>query len=486
MSSESFIVNNYYVRDNETKVSCNRKRITNIIVNEKNSITYLLCSKNLIKELPLLTTACTHIDLSENRLTKVDKIPGKMNHLNISRNRVQYINFYNFTNNLQYLNINHNFIREIPYLPENLTTFICCNNQLKTLPEKLPLSLKVIKCCNNRIEFLPNILPITLKVLACKNNNLKYIPDSIMRCNLLMNLKYNGNKSVKVKEEILEFIDQVIRRNRDRERVRNNCQIDTNKNIRTVYRDGQNVHTDTIEKSVLESLQKIVNDTVVIKQNINECLEEFDNIVNNTEEIIIVKDDDLIYDTPYKKLEYLCSIEYRHIQLELTFAEIFVHIWNKIRASPYCNEIVKILINELDEMLSVCFTGRVSRLVNCLNGFDDIVNINISETEQIQAKYDIIDKKLLHNFDKSSLEYNVMFKYWFTDLLREIKISDEKIEEWISPFNDFIEEYINNVNFVIDENILERIRADYRIKFLNYIDKYNTNIIEEEKDEVIY
>jgi hypothetical protein len=47
------------------------------------------------------------------------------------------------------------------------------------------------------------------------------------------------------------------------------------------------------------------------------------------------------------------------------------------------DEIKRVLNIEMDESVCKCFTGRISRLINCLNGFDPLVNINIYESEQI-------------------------------------------------------------------------------------------------------
>ena len=38
---------------------------------------------------------------------------------------------------------------------------------------------------------------------------------------------------------------------------------------------------------------------------------------------------------------------------------------------------------EMQDAECKCFTGRMSRLVNCLNGFDDNIQIMISNNEQI-------------------------------------------------------------------------------------------------------
>ena len=39
----------------------------------------------------------------------------------------------------------------------------------------------------------------------------------------------------------------------------------------------------------------------------------------------------------------------------------------------------------MSNALCMCFTGRISRLIDCLNGIDNLVVINLSPTEQINA-----------------------------------------------------------------------------------------------------
>ena len=42
-----------------------------------------------------------------------------------------------------------------------------------------------------------------------------------------------------------------------------------------------------------------------------------------------------------------------------------------------------ILNEEMKDSLCKCFTGRLSRLVNCLNGFDDRIKVRMSESNEI-------------------------------------------------------------------------------------------------------
>ncbi|MEK6646878.1 MAG: hypothetical protein AABY84_09430, partial [Candidatus Firestonebacteria bacterium] len=56
---------------------------------------------------------------------------------------------------------------------------------------------------------------------------------------------------------------------------------------------------------------------------------------------------------------------------------------SRIHENKHRNEIKKILNNEIRDSINMCFTGRISRLINSLNGFDKDVIITISDTEQI-------------------------------------------------------------------------------------------------------
>jgi hypothetical protein len=37
----------------------------------------------------------------------------------------------------------------------------------------------------------------------------------------------------------------------------------------------------------------------------------------------------------------------------------------------------------MHESVCKCFTGKISRLINCLNGFDELANIRIAGNKQI-------------------------------------------------------------------------------------------------------
>ena len=57
-------------------------------------------------------------------------------------------------------------------------------------------------------------------------------------------------------------------------------------------------------------------------------------------------------------------------------------MFSLILYNAHSDEIFDVMNIEMNDSLCKCFTGRISRLVNCLNGFDDNIKINISDNEQ--------------------------------------------------------------------------------------------------------
>ena len=93
------------------------------------------------------------------------------------------------------------------------------------------------------------------------------------------------------------------------------------------------------------------------------------------------------------------------------------------------DEIFKIMNTEMNDSLCKCFTGRISRLVNCLNGFNDNIKIkiNISDNEQIGNIIILIKNKLIaeNNYDLES--HKRLVKINLLEKEYELNI----IEEWL-------------------------------------------------------
>ena len=73
-----------------------------------------------------------------------------------------------------------------------------------------------------------------------------------------------------------------------------------------------------------------------------------------------------------------------HSELGLTFGEALRYVFSRIESNPNAEGIKGVLNQEMSDSLCKCFTGRITRLINCLNALDPLVEINLlSENEMI-------------------------------------------------------------------------------------------------------
>jgi len=116
-----------------------------------------------------------------------------------------------------------------------------------------------------------------------------------------------------------------------------------------------------------------------------------------------------------------------HSTLNITFQDLLLHTYSRILCNADAKEIKRILGESMLDSVCKCFTGRISRLIDCLNGFDELVGINISDTEQIGQVISQIAINL-----ESKNEYTVeKHKECAMEELLERGYTKEVIEEWI-------------------------------------------------------
>jgi len=164
-----------------------------------------------------------------------------------------------------------------------------------------------------------------------------------------------------------------------------------NENKLNVYNDSQNIHNTTIQLSVKHSINAITSRTDLPKYAVDEV-----NEVNGLEQLCILILEDSVLDCSDQLIEY-CNDDSVHSLLLLTFSEILwftLQTINKDFNSQTQKEIKKILNQDMKDADCKCFTGRLTRVVNCLNGFSPLVSIQIQDSEQIGNIIFIIKQKL--------------------------------------------------------------------------------------------
>jgi hypothetical protein len=123
-------------------------------------------------------------------------------------------------------------------------------------------------------------------------------------------------------------------------------------------------------------------------------------------------------------MEY-CGDESIHGVMGITFKELLLAVWSIIRDHKDGNEIIGIMNTEMADADCKCFTGKMSRLINCLNGYDDRVAITMAENDQIGNIIIIEKEKLGDGYDVETHKSNVRLA------MEERGYPKETIEEWI-------------------------------------------------------
>ena len=307
--------------------------------------------------------------------------------------------------NLLYLDCHYNNLTTIGELNlPNLQVLDCSINKLTTLCELNLPNLLYLDCHYNKLTTLGELNLHNLQELYCHYNELTTLPLWLMNTRLNY-IEYENNEIDNLPIQLLRFIN----------RIRN-----SNINNLNVYNDSQNVHNSNIQLSVKDSINRLTT---------RSDLEEY-----NKEELIKYILDDNIINCKELLIEYI-NDESEHSFLLLTFSEVLWYVLMTIKSDfneETQNEIKSILNADMADAECKCFTGRMSRVINCLSGFSDLVSIQIKSSEQI-SNVIVMIKKQLEEVNKYSIE---LHKEMSIKQLKELGYTNDEYEEWINYIDE--------------------------------------------------
>ena len=385
---------------NLLRVECSKNKLRSLPNMNCPNLYYFKCSDNKLTSLPNMNFPNLQtFDCNSNQLTSL---------LNMNLPNLQTLDCYNnkltslpdnmnLANLLQF-NCQNNQLTSLPdYMNfPNLEEFYCCNNKLTSLPNNMNFpNLRRFDCSKNELTILPDnmnfqnlnilyfydnqltLLPDNmnfpnLREFYCSNNQLTSLPVCILNFRNLQSFSYHNNE-IELSLQIARFIHR----------------IDTsfNKKKLNVYNDTQNAHNSTIQLCVRDSINRITTRTDLKKYNIDQLHTL----------ILWLKTNNLITEISTQLLfEYIADTTL-HSLLLLTFSEVLWFIIQTI-ITDFTDiiqvEIFKILNQEIKDADCKCFTGRMNRIINCLNGFSPLVSININDGEQIGNIIILVKNKL--------------------------------------------------------------------------------------------
>jgi Leucine-rich repeat (LRR) protein len=299
---------------------------------------------------------------------------SKLKHLDISENNINTIppNIKNLTS-LKTLILSKNDIDNIPseiHFLSNLNILFIDQNNISYLPIGLfnLTNLTHLDFCINNIDFIhPNIINlINLEHLSCNYNNISKIPIQLFyMINLDEHLSSFNNNPISILQP--QIINRFIKKNKP------------------IFFDPHNVNNKFIQNGIIDSIHYLIHLPISITLTQLTDLIQYNNILNlKTKENILKLFDD----------------NYVHIKLHLSFKELFLYVFDFILKHQYCNNILSILDSEfiLDQYINeFCHTGHFTNLINVLNGFDNNINIKISENEEISNIIIFVRNNLIKN-----------------------------------------------------------------------------------------
>jgi hypothetical protein len=370
--------------------------------------------------------------LNDNKITKLPESICELTnlkHLILSMNRISKLpNCIEQLQNLLRIEIRNNLLSSLPIgivRLQNLKVLELDNNEFEMLPDDIVdlQQLKTLSVSNNHLIMLPLSMGNlrNLEYLNVSNNNLDSIPNSIGMIGTLEYLDVYHNHlltlpatlaSVGNLEIMFEENPEIILPMRLQRVLVNNVVKNHN---RGVYGDAQNVHDNTLQQSIKDSIKRLV---------------ESDQPMNYEQVMKSIANDPILTETVKATLSTYASDPDIVSVINVNYLEILVAVWNRIVINENSVEIKLRLNQEIMDCKfgDVCFTGKISRLVNCLSGFDDIVDVRISDAEQIGIIISLVKERLTNeNMYTVDLHKSIV-----RDRLHELNYPDDIIDTWIS------------------------------------------------------
>ena len=304
--------------------------------------------------------------------------------------------------NLQVLSLNCNKLTSIPIeLAQlvNLKQLTLSWNQLISIPPELGqlVNLQVLDLSSNKLTSIPPEIGqlVNLQKLWLYSNQLTSIPPELGQLRNLQELSLYNNP--------IDYFPPPIQRLLNRQ-----------KEGQYVYQDNQSIHNSGIQQSFRESVNRLLSKKPIL--SLEQTLEE---IVSSE-----------LSDNCKSSLVDYSSRQDIHGKLNITFGDLLIAVWDRIRTHENKQDILPILSQEMSDALCMCFTGRITRLVNTLSGFVPEVIIHISDNEQI-SNLVIITKDKIVPYDVDS------HKSLLSKEMEERGYSQDIITEWTSYINNF-------------------------------------------------
>lgn len=414
-------------------------------INDYHNISWLhIKNINFNKDFHLPKSLQTLYLLNCNNIEHIVKLPNHIEYLNVNGCNCYSIDkwFQSDLLKLHSIHIKMNRLAFVPIIPQNVISLDISNNSIKKLPitNCFPQNIHSINLSDNLLEDLPAWLldlnintqielygnrfwfnhydsislnkPITMTLLQ--------ISDRYFNRRLTVNLLKIMKRSLP-QEEYEQFLldnpicETYLLQPNGGGRIITQPSIHVKK---TTAEKEQNVHNSDIQDSFCDCVKIIMN-----------CTEPYNpQYLDEVYQYYISDGDDKYYNIKFINLvRQLCILDSIVSRIGVKYHEIFERIWAMTSVHPYKIEIRQILKEDIYAARDVCFTGKVTKLVNALSGFIEGIYVGYSENEQINNRVIMIMREYVDSPE--------LIKSKVKESLDELKIKEDKQIIWLNQFD---------------------------------------------------
>lgn len=300
-----------------------------------------------------------------------------------------------------------------------------------------------------------SLLVKAIRYLFQNQNNDKRAPRQEQLVNKTIELfnKQSANNEMKYLYELVDilstyspntaepFLDRLRNLEEGKNNVNNNQRNENieaeNPKTKNIYKDTQNVHDKTINKTVITASINIVDDyKMFIQKDSVFQIKKIGTSLNNSENVL-------------EFIDYMInSFSVYGYKKQITLQEVFVAIWHYINDKTrilYKEELMIRLYEEINEMKGLCSTGHLSRLINVIQGYDTPSRYLIRIDQKMQYKA-VIENYLTKKLEEAP----ETVRDGIIDKTREYElyiynVVKEKLLEWKEEYGNNILVYIPHI-----------------------------------------
>lgn len=352
-------------------------------------------SNNYLTSLEALRplTNLLRLDISGNRVHSLNGMENmkELVSFNCSDNELHFLEPLHHLENIQFLECSKNRILDLQAIKTHLhlEELDCSGNLISDLDPIAELTrLTMLNCADNQISTLEPIRHlINLESLNVSDNILLALPYFITGFRRLEDIDYTRNTDIVIPVQVLNFIENRF-------------------DPRVVYEDEQNVHDSEVQRSVNDSLRKLFEDKLEVT-------------VFGMFQDVKIADPELV-----DYLNDLLRQKEIHTVLNVKMKDVLLYVWNRARHILDCRAL---FLQELRDLEDICFTGRVSRMLNVLTGFFPDIQVGIAVNAQRTALMHLAYQK--HQTEEEAVHF-------LEKEMQERGEPPEVVEEWCKLLRD--------------------------------------------------